>query len=495
MLYVLLLWVTFILPSTATDINEVKILLEQYRSVPNQGGIAPAVLLVKELTSQLKEEADPDKALKRIHVLRRLISQGEGVGGIRTHQSHGDKCYANMAEREVLFNAISTVEMAAALGDGHYSFSFCSHEQDKPSGGKKKIPGAYISEDTRTLEGRVKDIEEQKHLTMVYALARAIHANLASAKTEENLPIFIRRGVNSRHLPLWMKQIYKGYFYDNKAFNSQVWNIIRGSEEKLKSLKLYQVRAQQKNKDMRKSFKIKNKPSEEMMAFATNPNHGCYWYATSYDYGYEEPWDMIELLIDNLPDEPDLIASFLQYIVEGFYYDNHKRELLRKKTDTFFTKNFSLTLDRFWQQVGNGLEMEKKPIFQKISFFLQKDPSFLYEILDDIIKESKQNLYRIRMVGTNLPFLIQELILNQRQVIEWRPTQDNKEIELRGFYQDLVAGKPLLEFNHVYSNKNHATALIPKEITTQSIIDWVKATQREKETGIKLTPHYITNWM
>ncbi len=97
-LYILLLLISFISSSVATDFTEVERLLERY--LPAKGGIAPAVLVVNELIHRLEQEKDADQALQRIHVLRRVIAEGKGVGGIRTRETHGDNCYANPDEEK-----------------------------------------------------------------------------------------------------------------------------------------------------------------------------------------------------------------------------------------------------------------------------------------------------------------------------------------------------------------------------------------------------------
>ena len=496
-LCILLLLISFISSSVATDFTEVERLLERY--LPAKGDIAPAVLVVNELVRQLEQEKDVGQALKRIQVLRRVIAEGEGVGGIRTRETHGDNCYANPDEEKTLFNAISTIETAAALADGHYSFSFCTHDQDKPYHSKKTIQGSYLSQDKQTLEGQIQNKDEQHHLTVVYAVARSVQAQLASPKEQTDLPTFVRRGINSRHLPTWMKEIYKRDFFDNAAFNAKLGGVAGTARQKLESLALYKVRSQQKAADKRKTFKTNTTPTHEMMAFAINPNHGCAWYSKIYDYGYEEPWDMVELLIDNLLDEPGFMAELLFIVVSKAvcFPGTTECDHLSEKTDTFFEKKLSITIDDFWKESGKEKDTSEKDtaIFKKILAFFQKNPSFLYEILDEIIQTSKANLSDVRNVNV-IASLIQGLPLNQRPFIEWNPTGKDNEIELRGYwYKELAEEHPLLSLSHTYSNSDHATVLIPGETTPQTFSDWVKATQREQDTGITLTPTYISSWM
>ena len=496
-LYILLLLISFVSCGQSTDFAAVETFLKQHLSV--KSNMAPAVLVVNELVRQLEQEKDAGQALKRIQVLRRVIAEGEGVGGIRTRETHGDNCYANPAEEKALFNAISTIETAAALSDGHYSFSFCKREQDKPYGSKKTIQGAYLSKDKNTLEGHVKNEDEQRHLTVVYSVTRSVQAQLASQKEQADLPTFVRRGINSRHLPTWMKEIYKRDFFGNVAFNAKLWSVAAASWQRLESLALYKVRAQQKAIDKRKSFKTNTPPAYEMMAFAINPNHGCAWYSRRCDYGYEEPWDMVELLIDNLLDEPKLMAELLELMMNmAVYGDFDKGDRLLQKTGSFLEEKLSITIDDFWKEIRKEKDISKfqdKAIFKKILAFFQKNPSFLYEILDGIIQTSKANLSYVRDLW-GVMSVIRGLTSNQRPIIEWSPTEKDGEIELKDDNDKELAKKsPLLSLSHTYSNKDHATVLIPSETTPQTLVDWVKATQREQETGITLTQGYIRSWM
>ena len=133
--------------------------------------------------------------------------------------------------------------------------------------------------------------------------------------------------------------------------------------------------------------------------------------------------------------------------------------------------------------------------FKQILVFFQRDPSFFYYIIKEIIKDSKNSLSCIRDVSTILS-LISMLRLNQKPFIEWSPTGKDNEIELKDHDDKESAKKsPLSLLSHTYGNKNHATVLIPGETTPQTLIDWVKATQREQDTGITLTPTYISSWM
>ncbi|RZI45740.1 hypothetical protein [Candidatus Finniella inopinata] len=418
---------------------------------------------------------------------------------IRTRETHGDNCYANPDEEKALFNAISTIETAAALSDGHYSFSFCKPEQDKPYGSKKTIQGAYLSKDKNNLEGHVKNEDEQRHLTVVYAVARSVQVELASPKEQADLPTFVRRGINTRHLPTWMKEIYKRDFFGNEVFNAKLWGVAGTALQKLESLALYQVRAQQKAADKRKSFKT-NTTTHEMMAFAINPNNGCYWYSKMYDYGFEEPWDMVELLIDNLTDEPAIMAQFLNFAVNNVIYmlGTTGRDHLSQKLNDFFKEKLPMTYDEFWKKINEEQAipgLQNKPTFKQILGFLQNDPSFLYAILNEVIKDSKRSLSNVRdLFGVmNTLYL---LIPNQRPFVNWSPTGKDNEIELKDHNDKELAQKfPLSSLSHTYNNKDHATVLIPKKTTPQTLIDWVKATQREQETGITLTPGYISSWM
>ncbi|RZI45738.1 hypothetical protein [Candidatus Finniella inopinata] len=82
-LHILLLLISFVSCGQSTDFAAVEKLLKQHQSV--KSNMAPAVLVVNELVRQLEQEKDVGQALKRIQVLRRVIAEGEGVGGIRTH--------------------------------------------------------------------------------------------------------------------------------------------------------------------------------------------------------------------------------------------------------------------------------------------------------------------------------------------------------------------------------------------------------------------------
>ncbi len=333
----------------------------------------------------------------------------------------------------------------------------------------------------------------------MYAVARSVQAQLASPKEQTDLPTFVRRGINSRHPPTWMKEIYKRDFFDNPAFNAKLGGVAAASWQRLESLALYGVRFQQKEADKRKSFKTNTTPAYEMMAFAINPNHGCAWYSRRCDYGYEEPWDMVELLIDNLLDEPKLMTELLELMMNmAVYGDFDKGDRLLQKTDAFFKEKLSMTLDTFWEKIRKETAIPKfqdKAAFKQILAFFQKDPSFLYEILDEIIQSSKANLSYVRDV-CGVMSVIRGLTSNQRPFIEWSPTGKDNEIELKDHDDKESAKKsPLSLLSHTYGNKNHATVLIPSETTPQTLVDWVKATQREQDTGITLTPAHISSWM
>ncbi len=381
MVYFFILFLFLIQSSQATtelEINDLFAQTKRDKIVYQSRGITPAVLVVEQLVEQLKKEADIQKAGQRVAALRLLIGKGTGVGGLRSRKTHGGNYKANDTERTILINAIAYIETAAALIDGHFSFHFCKREQTQPYGATKTIPGTYRDEDSRTLEAMAANgnltLEEQRHLTIVYALSRATQLKVENDATPyTEFSAYIRRTINSQHLPNFMREVYKKDLMTSAQFMEMLkkqdnpWDLVNFDSP---LLKLVEHRRAEKINDKRLAFetqklrveikeysehlgesvfmpKEERQSKEKMQVYAVPPNHGCQWYAVYSIYGYEQPWDLIDLTIDNIADEQELAAEFVKMHLINFVIglpDDFPR--LRNQVKDFVLRKASLEQEK-----------------------------------------------------------------------------------------------------------------------------------------------------
>ncbi len=511
MAYFFLLFLFLIQTTQATTECEVSDLFAQVKrdkTVYQSRGIAPAVLVVEQLVDQLKTEADVQKAGQRVAALRLLIAKGAGVGDLKSRK-------ANDTERAILINAITYIETAAALVDGHFSFHFCEREKGLWSG-ERPIPGTYRDENARTLEAMAADgrlsLEQQKHLTSVYAFARVTQLRIENSTTTD-LPVYIRRTINSRHLPSFMREIYKREMMPLPRFKAEIdaqlspWSLINLGTP---ALKLIKTRATEKNADSRHTLvtetlkidveeyneefkqlmnvlKETRETKEEMQLYAVPPNHGCWWYATHSIYGYEQPCDLLDLMIDNLADEPEFVHNFVNWCIKTFWISSDMTDggRLQKQTQTFLlkkaqTEEEKTEIRRIFNAPNVQEEWEKSKFVQWCT-----DINFIKDILE-YYRTYSVNLSNARNIRNLADLSL--FLSHQRDCITWKK-KEGEGNKLFGKVEQTQG-----EFRHQYHSKNHANVLVPKLTTPQTLVDWVKATQRERVTGTTLTDSYISSW-
>ncbi len=511
MAYFFLLFLFLIQTTQATTEREVSDLFAQVKrdkTVYQSRGIAPAVLVVEQLVDQLKAEADVQKAGQRVAALRLLIGKGAGVGDLKSRK-------ANDTERAILINAITYIETAAALVDGHFFFHFCEREKGLWSS-ERPIPGTYRDENARTLEAMAADgrlsLEQQKHLTSVYAFARATQLRIENSTTTD-LPVYIRRTINSRHLPSFMREIYKREMMPSPRFKAEIdaqlspWSLINLGTPALKlvttregeksrdlrhtlATKILKIEIEEYNKDIKCLTRVDKETrdtEEEMQFFAVPPNHGCEWYAAYSIYGYEQPCDLLDLMIDNLADEPGFVTEFVSGCIKTFWISSDMTDWPRLQTQI---KTFVLMKSKTEEEKTEIRRIFNSPNVQEEwskSEFVQwcADIDFIKNVLA-YYRIDSVNLSNARNMQNLGPLSL--FLSHQRDCVTWRKKEGEGNI---------LFGKVLQtqgEFRHQYSGRDHATILVSKETTPQTLIDWVKATQRERVTGTTLTDSYISSW-
>jgi hypothetical protein len=472
MLYIFILFLIFTQPVKAIDQTEVESLFEKEKTLPADG-IAPAVRVVEQLIKELKNEINVERAGKRVATLRRLIGEGAGVGGLRSKKTHPGNYKANGSETAALINAIAYIETAATLVDANFSYHFCSREQIRPGGSKINILGAYRSESAEILnkmavEGTL-NFEQQAHLTTVYALARATQLRIAKHNIMSGeLPIYIRKTINSRNLPNFMKDIYKSNLINSDNFETTLkdqlnpWDLIDFKNPQLKLISIQRdIKEKIKKDQIYPAFS--GTPAingcGNMQRFDVIDNGACFWYTNNSIYGDEEPWDVIDLVIDNLRDQEDLREKLKSGIQNGFVFTGTSSDFTVLQEQALNSlKRPDLSLDKQIEELKKVLEFCKK-----------------------LIQEKMDNVREMQYFSS-----LSDLLHPKREIIIWEPVYDftasDVKIDKLETRETLDQSQLIYSKNH-YHNRGHVDILVPEKTQTpQILVDWIKARETEKKT-------------
>ena len=469
--------------------------------------VAPAVLVVEHLITELKKETDVDIAGKRAATLRHLIGSGTGVGGIRTRQTHGDKYLANEAERAILISAIGTIETIASLVDGNFSFHFCSRTPSKPKSYIKKNAGAYRTENAETLNrmaaNNVLKPEEQAHITTVYAIARATQLRIENQDVKnQEIPYFVRMTINSRHLPNFMREIYKQDIWQSSSFRvilqdtkilPNPWTLIDFESPQLGIVQTL-VTLKETDNNKRRSYsnlkiKIVSKSEitvDEKLDLYYVPRDGaCYWYVNHTIYGYELPSDILELIQDNLieGENEEFREILIDNILSLFFYVCIDEKERPKNEKEYFQEMLKKKHSLKEEKILNSLISQKELKYR----LPESEYRELFTVSSECLRQIME--YYIDLLRKSLG----ETIYLQPPALVARPflRPERNRLNWGGFsslsttfeYDEQFKNELFFKYSHQHHDHIHASVLVPRTTTPRTLVDWVKAVTREKVTG------------